>query len=104
MNRTKPLYRNIDAYVRNRMPQIAVVGGLLTVFGFVYQVIGAWPDWSISMYIWGWQADIASLGSVVVWLLFFVSLFALIIGVVLLYFCSKIYNEQHPDDALAKTQ
>jgi hypothetical protein len=72
------------------------IGMLLTTFGLVYQVIGAWPLWD-QPYYWGWQAEIAEQGNLLVWLLFAASLAALVIGIALLYLDSKEYHERHPE-------
>jgi hypothetical protein len=65
-----------------------VIGILLTSFGFIYQVIGAWPFWD-KAYPWSWQIEIAKYGDPVVWSFFFLSFISLIIGSALLYLQSN---------------
>jgi hypothetical protein len=71
-----------------------LIGILLTTFGLVYQVIGAWPLWK-QAYPWEWQAEIAKQGAFPVWSIFVLSLAALVTGIALLYIDSKEYHERH---------
>ena len=73
-----------------------LIGILLTTFGFLYQVIGAWPLWN-QAYPWEWQTEIAKHGDFLVWPLFVISLVALIIGIALLYADSKEYHKRHSE-------
>jgi hypothetical protein len=66
---------------------------LVTVLGFTYQVVGAWPLWN-QWYPWPWQAEIAKYGNWLVFPLFIGSLVILIIGAISLYKHSKIYHLQ----------
>ena len=68
---------------------------LLTIFGFTYQVIGAWPPANPAAYPWEWQRQIASNGSIFAWVLYSLSLIALVIGASSLYEHSKIHNQKN---------
>ena len=72
---------------------------LVTVLGFAYQVIGAWPLWNL-WYPWPWQAEIARYGNLLVFPLFIGSFIALIVGATSLYIHSKLY---HKTQASVKT-
>jgi hypothetical protein len=72
------------------------IGMLLTTFGFIYQVIGAWPLWD-KAYPWEWQTEIAMRWSFLIWPLSIISLAALTVGIALLYEDSKRYHERHPE-------
>ena len=74
------------------------IGIPLTVFGFVYQVIGAWVDWDVKAYPRSWQVAIYNSGLFVVWALFLISLFALGLGCFLLYVESVKYHKEHPGE------
>ena len=71
---------------------------LLTVLGFTYQVIGAWPLQHQTDFPWQWQKQIVSFGPAFAWILYLLSLIVLLIGVVSLYKDSVIYNNKHPDE------
>lgn len=68
---------------------------LLTVFGFAYQIIGAWPLGKASDFPWEWQKQIVSYGWSFAWMLYLLSLLALVIGVVLLFVHSRAYHRAH---------
>ncbi len=69
---------------------------LLTAFGFVYQVIGAWPLGQLNSFPWQWQKQIISYGSVFAWTMYLLSLVVLMIGVISLYKHSLIYHQKYP--------
>jgi hypothetical protein len=68
---------------------------LLTVFGFTYQVIGAWPLGKFVDFPWQWQKQIILNGSIFAWILYLLSLTVLFVGVVSLYKHSVIYHKKH---------
>ena len=68
---------------------------LLTAFGFTYQVIGAWPLGKFADFPWQWQKQIILNGAVFAWVLWFLSLAVLFVGVVSLYKHSVIYHKKH---------
>ena len=67
---------------------------LLTVFGFAYQVIGAWPLQNKVDLPWQWQKQIVADGSVFAWGLYFLSLITLAVGAFSLYKFSIINNRK----------
>ncbi len=69
----------------------------LTVSGFAYAVVGAWPLQNQGDFPWDWQNQIASYGSVFAWALYVLSLIGLAIGGVSLYVHSKDYRRRHPE-------
>jgi len=85
--------RGINSEAAVNKQHIAI---LLTTFGFVYQVIGAWPLGQQNSFPWQWQKQIISYGSVFAWTVYFLSLVVLIIGVISLYKHSLIYHQKHP--------
>ena len=68
---------------------------LLTAFGFMYQVIGAWPLGKFVDFPWQWQKQIILNGSIFAWILYLLSLAVLFVGVVSLYKHSVIYHKKH---------
>jgi hypothetical protein len=86
--------RGIKPEVPNSKQYIAI---LLTSFGFIYQVIGAWPLQQLSNFPWPWQKQIASYGAVFAWTLYLLSLAVLAVGVLSLYKHSHIYHQQHSE-------
>ncbi len=84
--------RGIKPEVPNSKQYIAI---LLTTFGFIYQVIGAWPLQQTKDFPWQWQKQISSNGPVLTWILYLLSLIVLLIGAVSLYKHSQIYNKKH---------
>jgi hypothetical protein len=85
--------RGINSEAAVNKQHIAI---LLTAFGFVYQVIGAWPLGQQNSFPWQWQKQIISIGSGFAWTIFLLSLVVLMIGVISLYKHSLIYNQKHP--------
>jgi hypothetical protein len=67
---------------------------LLTTFGFIYQVIGAWPLQQPKDFPWQWQKQISSNGPVFTWTLYLLSLLVLLIGAISLYKHSRIYHQK----------
>jgi hypothetical protein len=82
----------INSKAPNEKQYVAI---LLTVFGFTYQVIGAWPLEQSKDFPWQWQRLIASNGPVLTWIFYLLSLLVLLIGVVSLYKHSQIYYQKH---------
>jgi hypothetical protein len=75
---------------------------LLTVFGFAYQVIGAWPLGGKIDFPWEWQKQIVSNGTIFAWTLYVLSLSVLVVGGISLYIHSRIYHQKHPEMFLEK--
>jgi len=69
---------------------------VLTVFGFAYQIIGAWPLGIKAIFPWEWQKQIISFGTIFAWTLTVLSLLALVAGGVSLFTHSKLYHQKHP--------
>jgi hypothetical protein len=86
--------RGINSEAAVNKKHIAI---LLTAFGFMYQVIGAWPLGQQNSFPWQWQKQIISYGSIFSWMLYILSLVVLMIGVISLYKHSLIYHQNHPD-------
>ena len=80
--------------VTNDKERVAIV---LTVFGFAYQVIGAWPLGIKDVFPWEWQKQIISFGGAFAWALSLLSLTALTIGGISLFIHSRIYHQKHPE-------
>ncbi len=95
--------RGINPHVVDNREHVAV---LLVAFGFSYQILGAWPLGSITVFQWQWQKDIVSNPFPLVWLLYLLSLAALLSGSVSLFIHSRIYHQKHPSnsDALKSEQ
>jgi hypothetical protein len=74
---------------------------LLVVFGFSYQVLGAWPLQTAIDFPWDWQKQIMSYGPFFAWMLYLLSLMVLAVGGVLLFVHSREYHRKHPELALA---
>lgn len=70
---------------------------LLTVFGFAYQVLGAWPLQSVVDFPWNWQKQIIGYGSIFAWGLYVLSLVVFVVGAVSLFVHSRDYHRRHPD-------
>jgi len=68
---------------------------LLTVLGFTYQVIGAWPLQHQTDFPWLWQKQIVSFGPIFTWALYISSLTTLVIGAFSLYKNSLVYHQKH---------
>ena len=71
---------------------------LLTAFGFIYQVIGAWPLGNPIDFPWEWQKQIVGNGAFFAWILEILSLAVLAVGVVSLYRHSQIYHQTHSNE------
>ncbi len=84
--------RGIKPEVSHNKQYIAI---LLTAFGFIYLVIGAWPLRQPEDFPWQWQKHISNNGPVFTWILYLLSLIILLIGTVSLYKHSKIYHQKH---------
>ena len=81
--------------IKNKPDQtIQYTAILLTVFGFAYQVIGAWPLQNKADLPWQWQKQIVAGGSAFAWGLYFLSLITLAVGAFSLYKFSIINNQK----------
>ena len=84
--------------IRGISPEVSAdkqyVAILLTVFGFTYLVIGAWPLGHLTDFPWQWQKQIISYGPAFAWILYLLSLLVLLVGVVSLYKHSLIYHQK----------
>jgi len=90
---------NVDICgLRALTPESRHAAILLTIFGFAYVVVGAWPPQNKVDFPWEWQKQIVSYGSFFAWTLYALSLIVLAIGVVSLYVHSKDYRRRHPED------
>lgn len=70
---------------------------LLTVFGFTYTVLGAWPLQAVVDFPWDWQKQIMGLGPVFAWGLYGLSLVVFAIGAFSLFIHSREYHKRHPE-------
>jgi hypothetical protein len=70
----------------------------LTVLGFTYQVIGAWPLQYQTDFPWQWQKQIVSFGPIFAWVLYISSLTTLVIGAFSLYKHSVVYHQKHSSE------
>jgi hypothetical protein len=70
---------------------------LLTVCGFAYIVVGAWPLQSTVDLPWEWQKQIMSYGLVFAWMLYALGLAVLAVGCVSLFMHSREYRRRHPE-------
>jgi hypothetical protein len=86
---------SIDGINPNTPEDKQYIAILLTVFGFTYQVIGAWPLEQLKDFPWQWQKQIASNGPILTWSFYLLSLLVLLVGVVSLYKHSQIYHQKH---------
>jgi hypothetical protein len=88
--------------IRSKTPEATAdklyVAVLLTTFGFMYQVIGAWPLEKLADFPWQWQKQISSYGPVFAWFLYLLSLIVLLIGAISLYQHSLIYHRKYPGE------
>jgi hypothetical protein len=78
-----------------------LVAVMLIVFGFTYQVVGAWPLGVMANFPWEWQKQIMNYGFLFTWLLYALSLVTLVIGGISLYVHSRDYHKRHPELSLA---
>ena len=74
---------------------------MLVVFGFAYQVLGAWPFQTAANFPWEWQKQIMSYGPLFAWMLYLISLVVLAVGGVTLFVHSRDYHRKHPELSLA---
>lgn len=86
----KVLQSNITA----NSEHIAII---LTVFGFAYTVLGAWPLQAAVDFPWDWQKQIMGYGAVFAWGLYGLSLVVLIVGGVSLFIHSREYRKVDPE-------
>ncbi len=76
-----------------------VIGLILTLSGFTYLLIGAWPDPPIlpdfpeGPYFWPWQKELAKLGSTTLWILYMFSFAVTAVGILILCY-PKIMNKR----------
>lgn len=84
----------IKPQATNDKERVAIV---LTIFGFAYQIIGAWPLGMKNIFPWEWQKQIISFGGAFAWTLSLLSLTALTVGCISLFIQSKIYHQKHPE-------
>jgi hypothetical protein len=70
---------------------------LLTVFGFAYTVLGAWPLQATVDFPWDWQKQIMGYGAIFAWGLYGLSLVVFAIGAFSLFVHSRDYSKQHPE-------
>ncbi len=67
------------------------IGLILTLSGFTYLLIGAWPDVPVSPdfpegpYFWQWQRELETLGSTTLWILYIISFAVFIFGCLILF-------------------
>ena len=78
-----------------------LVAVMLIVFGFTYQVVGAWPLGVMTTFPWEWQKQIMNYGLLFTWILYALSLVTLVIGGISLYVHSRDYHKRHPELSLA---
>ena len=86
--------RGISPQAPDHKEHVAI---LLAAFGFVYQVIGAWPLGILVDFPWEWQKQIMRNGTPFAWLLYILSLVALIVGGTSVYIHSRIWHQKHPE-------
>jgi len=90
-----------DYCVREIRFGLTVVGErvaiLLTVFGFAYVVVGAWPLQAVVDMPWEWQKQIMGYGLGFAWGLYLLGLLVLAIGGVSLFLHSREYRRRHPE-------
>ena len=70
---------------------------LLTAFGFIYQVIGAWPLGNPIDFPWEWQKQIVSNGALFAWTLYGLSLAVLLVGGISLYKHSRLFHQKYSE-------
>jgi hypothetical protein len=73
------------------------VAALLSVFGFSYLVVGAWPLQLPVDMPWAWQRQILSYGPFFAWMLYALGIIVLVIGGVSLFIHSQDYRRRHPE-------
>lgn len=70
---------------------------LLTVLGFAYVVLGAWPLQEAVNLPWTWQKQIMAYGAGFSWMLYLLSTVMLALGAFSLYIHSRAYHRKHPE-------
>jgi len=70
---------------------------LLTAFGFIYQVIGAWPLGNPADFPWEWQKQIVRNGALFAWTLYCLSLAILLVGGISMYKHSKLFHQKNSE-------
>lgn len=70
---------------------------MLTIAGFAYQVLGAWPLQKIDDFPWDWQKQIMAYGQVFAWMLYVLSFVVLAVGAFSLFLHSREYHKRHPE-------
>ncbi len=88
--------RGIQNKINGNHEYVAIA---LTVFGFFYQVVGAWPLQKAVDFPWQWQKQIVANGPIFAWGLYILSLIMLVIGAISLYRSSVVYHEKHEGEA-----
>jgi hypothetical protein len=76
------------------------VAVLLTICGFAYVVLGAWPLQEAVSFPWTWQKQIIDYGAAFAWLLYLLSIVMLALGAFSLYVHSRMYHRTHPELAI----
>jgi hypothetical protein len=70
---------------------------LLTVFGFAYTVLGAWPLQATLDFPWDWQKQIMGYGAVFAWGLYGLSVVVFGVGAFSLFVHSRDYHRRHSE-------
>jgi hypothetical protein len=70
---------------------------LLTVFGFAYIVLGAWPLQAAIDFPWDWQKQIIEYGAGFAWGLYVLSVVVFSVGAFSLFMHSRDYSKRHPE-------
>jgi hypothetical protein len=89
----------IDPEVPGDKEHVAV---LLTIFGFAYLVVGAWPLMYRVDLPWEWQKQILGNGVIFAWMLYVLGSVVFSVGAASLYIHSRIYHRKHPELLLDK--
>jgi hypothetical protein len=76
------------------------VAVLLTVCGFAYVVLGAWPLQEAVSFPWTWQKQIMDFGAGFAWLLYLLSMVMVAFGAFSLYVHSRAYHRKYPELAI----
>ncbi len=88
--------QTIDPLTADNKEHVAI---LLTVSGFTYLVIGAWPLMNAVDLAWDFQKQIMKDGAVFAWTLYLLALAAFVVGAVSVYRHSKIWHLKHHSEA-----
>ena len=86
--------RGINSQTVDDKEHVAI---LLTVCGFTYLVVGAWPLGNLTVFPWDWQKTIVTDGAVFAWSLYLLSLISLVTGATSVFLHSRIYHQKHPE-------